>query len=92
MVFPKIPGMEPDRRTIRTTGTHVTIGVRAPDFMGTPEQELTLTNKQFERYLKWLAGGVLIQYALPELTPGEREVLLSGLPEEFFDQFEDDET
>jgi hypothetical protein len=60
--------------------------------MGTPEQQLELTNEQFGRYLKWLGGGISIQDAFPELTPGEREVLLSGLPEEFFDQFEDDET
>jgi len=89
MVFPKIPGMEPVRRTIKTTGTHVTIGVKAPDCMETPEQELSLTNEQFSRYLQWLAGGVNIQEAFPELSPSEREVILSGLPDDFFEQFEE---
>jgi hypothetical protein len=57
--------------------------------METPEQQLSLTNEQFSRYLEWIAGGVMIQDAFPDLSPSEREVILSGLPEEFFEQFED---
>jgi hypothetical protein len=79
-MFPKgIPGMEPKRRTIDTTGTHVTVGVTPPDFFNLPEQTLTLTTEQYRRYCRWLAHGSLIQTELPELTPSEREILLSGL-------------
>jgi hypothetical protein len=86
--------MEPKRRTIETTGTHVIVGVTPPDFMHLPEQTLTLTTNQYGRYCEWLAHGSLIQYALPELTPSEREILLSGIGDDDFHRIaggEDDE-
>lgn len=84
MAFPKIPGMQPKRRVIETTGTHVTVGVTPPDFMKLPEQQLTLTTDQYARYLEWMAGGVLIQDVLPDLTADQREVLLSGIGDDDF--------
>jgi len=84
MAFPKIPGMQPSRRVIETTGTHVTVGVTPPEFMKLPEQQLTLTTDQYARYVEWLGGRVLIQDVLPDLTPDEREVLLSGIGDQDF--------
>ena|SRR5215467_4629439 len=95
MAFPKIPGMQPSRRVIETTGTHVTVGVTPPEFMRLREQQLTLTTDQYARYLEWLGGGVLIQDILPDLTVDQREVLLSGIGSDDFDALvgddEDDE-
>jgi len=38
-----------------------------------------------EKFYAW-QGGELIQNALPELTPGERELLISGICEKCFDE------
>jgi hypothetical protein len=75
----RIPGMEPKRRNIETTGTHVTVGVTPPDFMALPEQQVQLTTDQYARYLRWLEGGDLIQKLLPDLTDDVREILMTGL-------------
>jgi hypothetical protein len=85
----RIPGMQPTRRVIETTGNHVVVGVQPPRFMKLPEQQLTLTTDQYKRYCQWLAGGGLIQDLLPELKLSERELLLSGIGDQDFDRFLD---
>ena len=40
---------------------------------------ICLTRDQYRRYLHWLESNDLIQHCLPDLSPGEREVLMSGL-------------
>lgn len=52
---------------------------------------LTLTPGQYERYQQWLGGNVLIQDAFPEFTAGQREALISGIPEVDFDKFAEEE-
>lgn len=37
-------------------------------------------------YNAWLLGGERIQAALPDLTPGEQETLISGCHEECYDK------
>ena len=43
------------------------------------EHSVYFNPHQYDAYLLWKNGLVLIQQALPELTPVERECLLSGL-------------
>jgi hypothetical protein len=56
------------------------------------ELELPVTQAQIDR---WQNTGALIQDVFPNLTPGQREFLLSGATEEEFDRLfpedEDDE-
>lgn len=47
------------------------------------EQEIQVNQ---ERYRTWKESGAYIQDALPELTPGEREFLISGICEKCFDK------
>jgi hypothetical protein len=44
-----------------------------------PEVSVTLTPNQYGRYLLWREGPLLIQEALPELGPTQREMLMTGL-------------
>ncbi len=88
----EIPGMTPRRRVIQTTTDgHVTIGVQPPPFMKLPEQQVTLTADQYQRYGRWLAGKVLIQNALPDLTRAEREILMSGIGDADFHRLADED-
>lgn len=45
------------------------------------EHAVTLTDEQFERYLAWKNGEGRVQDMLPDLTPGERETLKTGVCE-----------
>ena len=62
------------------------ITVTPPSFSGFSPSTISLTQEQHDRYKLWLSSGVLIQTALPELTDAQREVLISGISE---DEFED---
>ncbi len=44
-----------------------------------------------EQYNNWLKGNILIQEAMPELTPGEREFIMTGISEEEWDDTFKDE-
>ena len=51
----------------------------------------------YERLLAWIEGNALIQEAFPELTPVQREFLITGIVEEEWNEFitdneEEDET
>lgn len=51
------------------------------------EKEVKLTEDQYTRYLGWKTGVIPhIQDALPDLSAGERELLISGMCEECWDQ------
>lgn len=41
-----------------------------------------------ERILAWLVSGDLVQRALPELTPDERELLISGVSSDAWEALE----
>jgi hypothetical protein len=77
----------PKRRVIKTTGTHVVIGIQPPAFFDVPEAQVALTTEQYARYLKWMSGGGLIQEIFPEFSPAEREVLMTGLCDQAFKRF-----
>ncbi len=62
-----------------------------PAFGGEPAI-VYLTGDQHRRYQQWLASGTLIQHALPDLSDDDREILISGLgPDDFDELAADDE-
>ena len=60
---------------------------------GDPNPVVCMTQDQFDRFQGWLGRhGGMIDEVLSDLTPGERESLLSGMVESRFDKmFGDDE-
>lgn len=59
--------------------------VTPPKLLGPrPTMHVPLTKDQYQRYLKWAKGPLLIQQALPELDNATREMLLTGLSNEDF--------
>lgn len=61
----------------------VTVTVTPPSsiFKNAKGKSVRLTPDQYLRYAKWASSGVLIQEALPELTPVQREILINGDPD-----------
>lgn len=53
--------------------------VTPPEFLGIPPSSVTLTSDQVTRYHKWRTNGGLIQDELPDLTPAERDIILTGI-------------
>lgn len=80
-------GFGPTREAVKVPeGSLWEIRVTAPAFMNTPTQRILLTSEQYERYLKWQEGPGLIQDCLPDLSDSEREILMTGLNDEDFDE------
>ena len=67
------------------------ITVTPPTFMATKSQQVHLTVDQYKRFKQWLDGGVVIQNALSDLSPSQREILLTGLGDEDFHRLVADE-
>jgi hypothetical protein len=86
------PGPKRDAIFNEVTGKWDLI-ISPPSWSKFAPSKISLTPDQYERYQTWLDKGELIQDALHELSPAEREVLLSGIsPEEWTEAFgEDDE-
>jgi hypothetical protein len=55
------------------------VKVTAPEWSGFHESTIVLDADQFQRFKRWLQDGTLIQDALPDLSPSEREVLMTGI-------------
>jgi hypothetical protein len=69
------------------------VTVTPPEWTDFPPSSLTLTPGQFHRFNEWLEGGTLIQNALPDLSPAEREILMTGIGAAEWDrEFPDDDT
>ncbi len=71
-----------------------TITVTPPEWAVTHQpnsSQVFLNNDQYYRYEEWLAGKMMIQEALPELSDSDREILLSGLDNETFQSIAGDE-
>jgi hypothetical protein len=80
----EINGFTPSRR-VEKTDRGYTVYVRPPRIVGElPEVSVFLTLGQYQRYLLWRDGPTLIQEALPDLSPSEREMLMTGLGDEDF--------
>jgi len=74
----------PSRRAVKTSNGY-TVYVRPPRIVGAlPEVSVALTKEQYERYLLWREGPLMIQEALPELSVSQREMLMTGLGDEDF--------
>jgi hypothetical protein len=80
----RLPGFSATREIIRTSDGPVTVRVTAPAFMRQPPVDVTLTPEQYGRYLEWRSGKALIQEALPDLSPSQREMLMTGLSDDAF--------
>jgi hypothetical protein len=77
--------MKPRRRVVKSEDGY-TVFVQPPDMFKLPEVSVFLTPDQFDRYVRWQAGGDVIQNLLPDLTISEREMLMSGLSDLDFDR------
>jgi len=85
-------GMGPTRAVERLdNGYKVT--VTPPAWSGFTEGASVILNiDQFSRYNFWMNGAMLIQEALPELSSADREILMTGIgPQQWDDEFGDDE-
>lgn len=58
--------------------------VTPPKVLGLPTVTINLTADQYYRYRFWQQGKLLIQNALPDLTPSQREMIITGLTDEEF--------
>jgi hypothetical protein len=86
-----INGFSPSRRVVKSARGY-TVYVRPPRIVGElPEVSVFLTLGQYQRYLLWRDGPTLIQEALPDLSPSEREMLMTGLGDEDFAKMARDE-
>ena len=90
-------GMGPKREEKQVEGGWEVYVTPHPMFWGgkkePPKHCVKLTDEQFLKYKMWLGGDILIQNALPDLTASQREVLMSGLGDEEFNELamEDEE-
>ena len=71
--------MQPTRSSTRLKSGQWIVKVTPPEWAGFKSSNIVLSESQYERFCEWLQGGSLLQQALPDLTPAEREVLLTGI-------------
>lgn len=82
----------PKRKATKQEDGTFLVTVTPPSCTGFSPSSIILTADQYRRYLAWLEGDGLIQTQLPELTAAQREILMSGIgPEEFDEAFKEDE-
>jgi hypothetical protein len=74
-------GMGPTRTIAEQPDGGAIVYITAPKFMGTETQEVKLTAVQLAAFDRWLKDepNMLIQ-DIPDLSPDDRERLMSGLP------------
>jgi hypothetical protein len=84
-------GFGPTRAVDEKDGQYI-VSVTPPRATKLPTQILALNKDQYLRYEAWRAGKGLIQEMLPDLTPDEREVLLTGIGnDDFHEMFGEDD-
>jgi hypothetical protein len=72
-------GMGPTREVIELSNGNFLIRVTPPAWSGIlGSKSVELSVDQFSRYYEWMSTNTLIQDALPDLTPAQREILLNG--------------
>lgn len=73
-------------------GDNFRVDVIPPEWAGFKGTWIMLNADQFNRFQMWLKGSILIQDAFPELNNSQREILMTGIgPEEWNENFKDDE-
>ena len=84
-------GLGPSYKCVQAETGNWEVTVTPPAFTQLPPNTITLTADQYERFLQWRDGGVLIQSALPELSDGQREILMTGIGDDDFARICDDD-
>lgn len=73
-------GLGPKREVIRLANGNYKITVTPHEMSGIKAtNSVELTPIQFQEYQNWQSGNDLIQNHLPELSPQQREILMSGI-------------
>lgn len=68
------------------------ITVVPPNWVKSPPCSLVLNADQYKRYLRWRDDNLLlIQEALPDLMPAQRELLMTGIGPEEFNKMRDEQ-
>lgn len=82
-----------DRKAVKLPDGNWQVMVTPPQQLRLPTTMVVLSKSQYLRYLEWGAGRMMIQEALPELSAADREILLTGIGNEDFQQIarEDEE-
>ena len=82
---------QPDRSAEKIGPDAWRVTVTPPPWSGFRCSSITLTDNQYDRYREWLNGAVLIQDALPDLSLTDREILMTGIgPDQWEEEFGDD--
>lgn len=76
-------GFGPKREVCEDGEGGYLVMVTPPKMLGLPTVTVPLTADQYRRYQLW-EGGMLMQNALPDLSPATREMLMTGLSDEDF--------
>jgi hypothetical protein len=71
--------LQPTRKARQLENGDWLVKVTPPEWSGFHESTIVLDADQFHRFKTWLHNGTLIQDALPDLSPSEREVLMTGI-------------
>jgi len=72
------------RDVMRLPSGNWQVAVTPPALMRLPTQRVELTPMQLMGYYKWRHEGILIQEAIPDLTPNQREILMTGIGDDDF--------
>lgn len=72
-------GFGPKREEVKQADGNWLLTITPPPQTEFSASSITLTQDQYERYRQWRSGGILIQYALPELSAAQREILMTGI-------------
>jgi hypothetical protein len=71
--------IQPTRQARQLPSGDWLVKITPPEWSGFHESSIVLDADQFHRFKQWLDGHALIQEALPDLSPSEREVLMTGI-------------
>jgi hypothetical protein len=71
--------IQPTRKARRLDNGDWLVKVTPPEWSGFHQSSIVLNSDQFHRFKSWLDGGGMIQDALPDLSPSEREMLMTGI-------------
>jgi hypothetical protein len=87
-------GLGPKRELSKNEDETWTLKVSPPAWAGfDPDysSSIVLTEDQVKRFCEWQDTGILIQNAFPDLNASQREIILSGIGNNEFQNLADDE-
>lgn len=72
-------------RVVKIHDSGAVVEVTPHAMLQMPMQSVALTAAQYERYVAWVTGAMMMQDALPDLSPAQREILMTGIgPDDFY--------